>query len=412
MSLITSYTTAPVITHRRSILADSILSSSLGAEELERLETLGEVVAVPSGTVVFEAGAPSEYLYVVLDGALVPATPSGVPSFWIGPGDLCGEVGFVMGSPRSTTMIAFGPDPRLWRLHRNALSHLVLPRGVLATRLLGAIARTIATRLETPRSGAAGWTEADYCDHDDPSVTALARKLARRTPLETATAIWAAIWAMPYRFGSWQWTASETIARGHGMCTTKAILQVSLMRALGIDCGYVKAELDGPLVRACMPRVYAPRFQRPTFKHYYAAAHIDGRWIPLDGSFSVGSLSLIAQTEAHVKPFVSWDATVEGFAHGAASLRGTDPYAIVAHPDLTEVMRKNATYDAKNADAMNVLLDRAQGYVAPVRPYVAHMHHALAVGSALTARKVVMDGLAADIAELRSCTAVRGSEAA
>ena len=68
---------------------------------------------------------------------------------------------------------------------------------------------------------------------------------------------------------------------------------------------------------------------------------------------------------------MGWDATVEGFANGAASMQGTDPCAIEVHQDLTEVMRKTATYDAKNADAMNVLLDRAQGYVAPVKGYVS-----------------------------------------
>ena len=114
----------PVIAHRRSILADSILASSLDRRALERLEALGEVVSVPSGTAVFEEGAPSDHLYVVLDGALLPSTTSGPPSFWVGPGDLCGEGGFATGAPRGTTMVAFGPDPRLWRIHRDVLSRL------------------------------------------------------------------------------------------------------------------------------------------------------------------------------------------------------------------------------------------------------------------------------------------------
>ena len=339
---------------------------------------------------------------MVLSGAMIPATPAGAPAFWVGPGDVCGEVGFALGGKRGTTMAAFGPDPRFWRLHRDALSHLALPRGVVATRLLGAIARTIAARLETPRSGAATWTEADYCDHHHPAVTAMATKLARRTPEETAWAIWAVIGKMPYRFGSWQWTASETIARGHGMCISKAVLQVSLMRALGIECGYVDAELDGGRVRACLPRVYAPRFQRPTFEHCYAAARLDGRWRPLDASFSAGTLSLIAETVPHVKPFLSWDVAGEGFARGAPTLSTRDARAVEVRPDLGDVMRKTAACDAKNADAMNLLLDRAQGYVAPMKPYVARMHQALAAGSVLEARRVVMDGLADDIADLRS----------
>lgn len=408
---ITSFA-APTITHRRSVLADSILASSLAEDDLEHLEELGEIVTVPSGTALFEAGAPSDHLYVVLDGALLPETSAGAPPFWVGPGDLCGEVGFVRGTPRSTTMVAYGPSPRFFRIHHCTLGDVARPHGAATTRLLGAIARTICARMEGPRTDAASYDDASWCDQDHPAVLVMAQKLARKSTLETACAIWAALWRMPYRFGSWQWTASETLARGHGMCTTKAILQVALMRALGIDCGYVKGELQGPLVRACMPRAYAPRFERPTFKHYYAAARVDGRWIPLDGSFSYGSLSLIAETELHVKPFVSWDATVEGFANGAASLGGTDPYAIEAHPDLADVMRKNPTYDAKNADAMNVLLDRAQGYKAPMRPYVARMERALAAGNVLAARTLVMEGLASDIAALRNRTAARIAAAA
>jgi CRP-like cAMP-binding protein len=382
---------------RSSLLRDSVLSSSFDAEELLRFEELGEIIAPPSGATIFERGAPSDFLYVVLDGALLPASPSGdPPRFWVGPGDVCGEMGFVLGAPRSTTMMAFGPAPRLWRIHRDVLSR----SGVAITRMLAALSRVVLARLEAPTPASASWAEADYCDHDHPRVAAMARRLARPTPLETAHAIWAELWKMPYRFGTWQWTASETAARGYGMCTTKAILQVALMRALGVECGYVKGELDGPLVRACMPRVYHPRFQRPTFKHYYAAARIDGRWIPLDGSFSRGSLGLIAETEHHVKSVVEWDAMVHGFA-SAAGLRGMDPFDIVVHDDITEVMRKAATYDAKNALAMNVRLDRAQSFAAPVPVYAEQAERALAYGSHEAARALLLFGLAADADELR-----------
>jgi len=397
---------APVVPPHGSILGESVLSSSLDAEALHRLEALGEVVARDPGAVVFEAGAPADFLYVVLDGALLPMMPFGAPpSFWVGPGDVCGEVGFALGTPRGTTMIAFGPAPRVWRIHRKVLAHLGGDTGAAVSRLLAVISRAVAARTETPAAEAATRTEADYCDHRSPVVTAMARQLYRRTPFETACAIWATLWKMPYRFGSWQWTASETIARRHGMCTTKAVLQVALMRALDIECGYVRGVLVGPLVRACMPAAYAPRFDRPTFKHYYAAARIDGRWIPLDASFSVGSLSLIAETEKHVRPFVMWDALVEGCVNGAATLGGTDPYAIEVCSDIQDVMRKNATYDAKNAAAMNVLLDRAQGYAAPVAGYVAAMDRALAGGSPAAARELVLNGLRTDVSRLRSCRA-------
>ncbi|MFT3765183.1 MAG: cyclic nucleotide-binding domain-containing protein [Minicystis sp.] len=393
---------APV-TRRRSILRDSVIAASFGADELALLEALGEVVEVPPGAPIFRAGEPAEHLHVVLEGALVPAAPPGeMPAFWVGPGDVCGEVAFLLGLPRTTTLIALGPAPRVWRVHRDILAKVGGLSGVAATKLLAALARVVRARLEATASSAAALPGQEFADADHLVVKMMARRLARATQRDTAMAIWAALWSMPYRFGSWQWSASDTLARGHGMCTTKAILQVALMRAAGIEAGYVMGELDGALVRACMPAAYHARFQRPSFKHYYAAARLSGRWTPLDASFSRGSLSLIAQTETHVKPFVAWDAREAGYAHGAASLAGTDPFAIEVHQDLGDVLRKAPSYDTKNADAMNVLLDRAQGYVAPAPAYVEQMEKALAAGSQSDARRLVAAGLFADAARLRA----------
>ena len=141
---------------------------------------------------------------------------------------------------------------RVWRIHREALSNVGGAKGTAVTRLLAALARVVHARLEVPAAKPLSWSEADYCDDRHPSVIAMARRHVRATPLATACAIWSTMWAIPYRFGTWQWSASETIARGHGMCTTKAVLQVALMRALGIEAGYV-TEVSGALARALMP---------------------------------------------------------------------------------------------------------------------------------------------------------------
>jgi CRP-like cAMP-binding protein len=393
--------TGPQASPRCLFLQDSVLASSLSVRELARLELMGEVVAVPSGTPIFRRGDFSDHLYVVLDGLLVPETAqAGQVGFWIGPGDICGEVGFVLGTPRNSTVIALGLAPLLWRIRRDVLAHLGSANGVAVTRMLAAVARAVRTRLDPQASKLASMTEADVCDHRHPSVVGTARRLARRTPLQTASAIWSAVWEMPHRFGSWQWSASDTLARGHGMCTSKAVLQVALMRASGIEAGYVKATLDGALVRACMPSAYQARFMRESFKHCHAAARIDGRWIPFDASFSRGALALAAETEPKVRPYVRWDARKEGFAHLSASLAGTNPFAIEVHQDLGDLMRKVPSQDAKNADALNVLLDRAQGFVPPAPAYVTQMNHAFAVGSFLAARSFVVAGLSADATEL------------
>jgi hypothetical protein len=151
-----------------------------------------------------------------------------------------------------------------------------------------------------------------------------------------------------------------------------------------------------------MPASYAARFGRAAIRHYHAAARIDGRWVPLDSSYSRPALALIAATEASVGPFVAWDADRDGgYASGVATMGGTDPYAIDVHADLDDVMRKTPSYDAKNAEAMNVRVDLAQGYLAPAPAYVAAMEQALAAGDPRRARAIVLAGVAADAEQVR-----------
>src|SRR5205085_355719 len=54
------------------VLHDTVLSHAFGARHLARLEKLGEEVVLPAGTAIFQTGEPSHFLYVVLDGVLVP----------------------------------------------------------------------------------------------------------------------------------------------------------------------------------------------------------------------------------------------------------------------------------------------------------------------------------------------------
>ncbi len=384
-----------------SVLHDTVLSRALGASHLACLEELGEEVVVPAGAAIFAAGEPSHFLYAVLDGVLVPEPEQGAaPAYWIGPGDVCGEIGFVLGSERNTTVRAFGGPARVWRIHRDVLAQRRGDAAIAAGRLVAALSTVVRARLEAlPRRS--DRTEAEYCNHRHPSVAAMAAGLARETPAESAGAVWAAVWRIPYRFGSWQWSASETLARGHGMCTTKAVLQVALLRALGIEAGYVHGALSGPLVRACMPRAYHERFDRRSFKHYFAAARLDGRWVPLDASFSRASLALIAETEASVAPFVEWNGAEAGYANGIASMSGTDPFAVEVHADMPGVMSKTPSYDGKNADAMNVLLDRAQGYAPRPPRYVAAMERLFAARSWQAGLATVLTGFARDAAMLR-----------
>src|SRR6185295_17857403 len=104
-------------------LADTVI-------DLPELDPRGEVIEPASGSVLFTAGERAEHLYVVLDGAAVmPATGMTVGRpWWVGPGDVCGEIRFVLGGEHTTTAMVFGPAPRLWRIHRDASTTPLLER--------------------------------------------------------------------------------------------------------------------------------------------------------------------------------------------------------------------------------------------------------------------------------------------
>ena len=88
-----------------------------------------------------------------------------------------------------------------------------------------------------------------------------------------------------------------------------------------------------------------------------------------------------------------------------AMYHGTDPLEIEVRPDLAEVMRKQPSYDLGNATAMNVLLDRAQGFVLDTPFYAAHANRLLERAAPAEALEVALAGLSADVADLRAAYA-------
>ena len=72
MMTMPTFEAAPV-SRRCSVLRDSVIAASFGAEDLMHLAELGEVVTLSPGSAVFEAGAPADHLFVVLEGAFMPA---------------------------------------------------------------------------------------------------------------------------------------------------------------------------------------------------------------------------------------------------------------------------------------------------------------------------------------------------
>ena len=97
------------------------------------------------GEAVFEAGDPGDQLYVIQSGEveLVRETESKQRVVaHLGPGDFFGELGVVMGAPRSTRAVAINAT-RLIALDRETLEAMCLEEPVIAIRMI----RVLVSRL-------------------------------------------------------------------------------------------------------------------------------------------------------------------------------------------------------------------------------------------------------------------------
>ena len=195
------------------------------------------------------------------------------------------------------------------------------------------------------------------CDLDHPAIQTLAGQLRRETPSATAEAVFHTIQRMPYRFGLWQETASRTLARGSGMCTTKANLQVALMRALGLEAGFVEVPLEIGVLGVLMPEAWRG-LMRNHVKHYFAAVRLGGRWHPADASFCETSCMLFTDAVPDLAALVpAWFQEGRPY-HPVSRIQGTDPFAIEVLPHLHAEMGKSSRFLPSHFEAMNTQLDR------------------------------------------------------
>jgi hypothetical protein len=200
----------------------------------------------------------------------------------------------------------------------------------------------------------------DACNHLHPLVVRSARRLLRDTPEATAQAIYAFVRAMPYRFGGWQERASDTLVRGVGMCTSKANLQVALMRAVGLSAAFVEIVMPMGVLGLLMPERWAP-LMRSQARHYCAAVFLQDRWHAADASFSDESIRLFIEAEPALIPHSHARFGPGEPFHPVAMIQNQDPFDIEVFADLSTVMQKQSRFQAHHFEALNTRLDHAHG---------------------------------------------------
>lgn len=127
--------------------------------------------------------------------------------------------------------------------------------------------------------------ETTFCDFNHPTVTSLAKKLANG---ETdARKITEAVFKhvrdnIRFGFDLVQVKASETLAKGYGVCWNKALLMVALLRSNKIPARLAFNPVKREFMKPAMGDAYQTLPE--TINHCFAQVQLDGEWIAVDAT--------------------------------------------------------------------------------------------------------------------------------
>jgi CRP-like cAMP-binding protein len=348
------------------MLSQTKLASTMSDASLRQIEALGEVRAVAAGQPLFDSRSGADLdLNVILRGDLHLHVNHGTRDVWLGPGDIVGEIGFILGTPRTAEVRAGDSGAAVWRVARSKyLRDPPAERLPLLSRLflgLAPLVRVRHAKVLAERSAAETNVASDHCDHHHPAIRQVASFLAAADPWDTAAAILSFVRQIPYRIGFWQVKASRTLELGFGMCTTKSNLQVALLRASGIEAEFGEVLCDAASMDPILPSGYRHlgHHHKSHIKHYFAVVRHDRRWVPLDATFPTTVWRTLHPDHAEAPP-----ERGEG-VNPLGDMLQRDRFDFRRMPDLSEVMTKQPFFDADGVEAMNVVLDRLQGRVLP-----------------------------------------------
>ncbi|WP_158680374.1 cyclic nucleotide-binding domain-containing protein [Nostoc sp. 'Lobaria pulmonaria (5183) cyanobiont'] len=349
------------------MLSETKLSTMISPQILFKIQWLGEQIILEPNQLLYSDGDKSEYMYITLEGEVY--FYYGNIKIWIGPGDFIGEIGFLLGSDRIETVKVGEKGCVLWRVRRNKLFQTDdIEITILMTHLLIGIAPYMEMRMMefTEEFKVASDIATNHCDFDHPSIRYTAELLKGKDDWESAINVWDYVRTMPYRFGFWYVKASQTLELGFGMCTTKANLQVALLRAMGIEANYGEANVAAEYLIPFLPPAYRFKVTKD-IKHYFCLVNLDGEYFRSDASFTKESLQCFASCHPEYL-FLVHKKFTRG-EHFAVERKGkTLEYRMI--DNLSHVMSKRPFYKVGNVEAMNLLLDKAQGTFRPVPIWV------------------------------------------
>lgn len=357
------------------MLTQTKLSVALKPAYLERIQSLGTSVELGPNETLFEASASSCDMHVIVRGDIYLYKPGqDLPVVWLGAGDILGEIGFILRTPRTTSARAGSQGCTLWKLDSRIITAAARDEGLmdLLTRLFIGLAPYVRLRLNklTETTAPARDLLDNHCDHDHPVIRHMAEFLVGGDSWESAANIWEFVRPIPYRFGFWNIKASRVLQQGFGMCVTKTNLQVALMRACEVEAAFGELECAPAVLKPLIPEGYHHVvMQEPKLKHYVALARLGGSWLPFDATYTPQIWQLLDEHAAQVsddpgRPYNPLNEMI-----------GKDPLDVKRHTDLKHVMERRPLYDADNVEAMNIILDKVQGPFLTIPEWVLPIHY-------------------------------------
>jgi len=399
------------------MLSDSKLATMVPPPVLFKIQRLGEVIVLKPRDILFKQGETPDYLYITLEGDLfIDIHPKPI---WIGPGDIFGEIGFILGTKRTNTGRAGEYGCRLWRVHRSLLfEQPSIETTVLMTHLVIGLSPYINLRLiEISHQYRFDPTlQQKHCDHENPAIRYIASLLKGKDDKESAVNIWHFVRSMPYRFGFWNVKASQTLEFGFGMSTTKSNLQVALLRAINIESKFGECEIASEYLIQFLPSAYRDKITNG-INHYFCIAKLEGRWICSDASFTREAAQLFAVVHPDYN-FLINDVFTGNKDYLLETIDKKLEYWVLN--DLSHIMHKRPFYlsndmhkrpsfDANNIDAMNLLLDKVQGAFRPV-PYWVESTLDLLSYNPKGALLRAISGIASDLTRLHNAYERRSAD--
>lgn len=316
---------------------------------MHRVERLGKSVRFADGEILCRAGADERVLYVIEEGEV------DYGGGWLGPGAHLGELGFLLAQPRTTTVRANG-DVVCWRMESDHL----LNDPEASFYLVAALVRELPRRLQKFNDSTEPGEKP--CDWDHPAILSLSKMLCGTNESQTACTIWNFVRAMPYRFGPWWEKASHTLKAGSGMCTTKSNLQVALMRAAGLEAGFVELHGSSELILPVVPKHWRHRVGT-RIRHYMAAVRLEQEWLVADSSFTDAVLRTFAQHFPVMNSLFPCSLGKGRPFNPAALASGRHQPPLPIFYELTEAMARRSTFDLDQFELLNIVNDRLQGTV-------------------------------------------------